>query len=172
MPDGTWHKVYQSEVIMKTLNPKWKSFSMKAAVLNNGDFFRPIKFQIFDWDRMSSHDLIGEFTASTDELQKTRVFKVVHPQKKGKKSYDNSGTVVVNACDVKKEYSFLDYLSGGCQINLMVAIDFTASNGDPRFTNSLHYRNPYQPNEYEKAIQTIGSILAPYDWDGNFPGSL
>jgi hypothetical protein len=27
---------------------------------------------------------------------------------------------------------FIDYLTGGCQISLAVAIDFTASNGDPR----------------------------------------
>uniref|UniRef100_A0A672KGH8 C2 domain-containing protein n=1 Tax=Sinocyclocheilus grahami TaxID=75366 RepID=A0A672KGH8_SINGR len=34
--------------------------------------------------------------------------------------------------DIIKMHSFLDYIMGGCQIQFTVAIDFTASNGDPR----------------------------------------
>ena len=44
-----------------------------------------------------------------------------------------------------------------------VGVDFTASNGDPRNPNSLHYINPYQPNEYEKAIQSVGAVIQDYD---------
>jgi hypothetical protein len=36
----------------------------------------------------------------------------------------------------------LQFIAGGCEISLMVAIDFTASNGDPAMPNSLHYVNP------------------------------
>jgi hypothetical protein len=36
----------------------------------------------------------------------------------------------------------LQFIAGGCEISLMVALDFTASNGDPAQTNSLHYINP------------------------------
>ena len=35
--------------------------------------------------------------------------------------------------------TFLDYIFGGCEIGVHVAIDFTLSNGDPRSSNSLHY---------------------------------
>lgn len=44
-----------------------------------------------------------------------------------------------------------------------VAIDFTASNGDPRNSCSLHYINPYQPNEYLKALVAVGEICQDYD---------
>lgn len=44
-----------------------------------------------------------------------------------------------------------------------VAIDFTASNGDPRNSCSLHYINPYQPNEYLKALIAVGEICQDYD---------
>ncbi|KAK3561822.1 hypothetical protein QTP86_017071 [Hemibagrus guttatus] len=60
-------------------------------------------------------------------------------------------------------YSFLDYIMGGCQIHFTVAIDFTASNGDPRNSCSLHYINPYQPNEYLKALIAVGEICQDYD---------
>ena len=35
--------------------------------------------------------------------------------------------------------SFVNYLQGGLRISLAVAIDFTASNGDPRKKDSLHW---------------------------------
>lgn len=66
--------------------------------------------------------------------------------------------------------SFVDYIGGGCQLNLCVAIDFTGSNGDPRKPGTLHYIHPDGSlNDYEKAIQAIGRILAKYDYDQKFP---
>jgi hypothetical protein len=67
---------------------------------------------------------------------------------------------------------FIDYLTGGCQISLAVAIDFTASNGDPRQEGTPHYFHPpasREWNDYEKAIFAVGSILAKYDSDQRFP---
>ncbi|KAK2504856.1 hypothetical protein MC885_007748 [Smutsia gigantea] len=51
----------------------------------------------------------------------------------------------------------------------VVAIDFTASNGDPRNSCSLHYIHPYQPNEYLKALVAVGEICQDYDSDKMFP---
>jgi Copine/C2 domain len=65
---------------------------------------------------------------------------------------------------------FIDYLEGGCEINLVVAIDFTGSNGDPRLPGTLHYIHPNdEMNEYEKALTAVGSIVARYDSDQQFP---
>ncbi|XP_064820993.1 copine-4-like, partial [Oncorhynchus masou masou] len=68
-----------------------------------------------------------------------------------------------------KMHSFLDYIMGGCQIQFTVAIDFTASNGDPHNSCSLHYIHPYQPNEYLKALVAVGEICQDYDSDKMFP---
>ncbi|XP_069544691.1 copine-4-like isoform X2 [Brachyistius frenatus] len=68
-----------------------------------------------------------------------------------------------------KMHSFLDYIMGGCQIQFTVAIDFTASNGDPRNSCSLHYIHPFQPNEYLKALVAVGEICQDYDSDKMFP---
>lgn len=42
---------------------------------------------------------------------------------------------------------------------------------NPQFSNSLHFNSPnaYQPNDYVRAITSVGSILADYDSDKNFP---
>jgi hypothetical protein len=66
--------------------------------------------------------------------------------------------------------NFVDYLSGGLQLQLTVAIDFTGSNGDPRIPGTLHYIHPDgQLNDYEKALSAIGDVVARYDHDGKFP---
>ena len=67
-----------------------------------------------------------------------------------------------------KNYTFLDYIRGGMQINLTVAIDFTGSNGDPSKPNSLHYLGT-NANSYEIAISSCGNIVAYYDYDQLFP---
>jgi hypothetical protein len=46
-----------------------------------------------------------------------------------------------------KRYTFLDYVFGGCEISLGLAIDFTLSNGDPNDPKSLHFFDPAK-NEY------------------------
>ena len=55
------------------------------------------------------------------------------------------------------------------QINLVVGVDFTGSNGDPSSPSSLHYIYGQEPNEYERAIRSTGNILAHYDYDQKFP---
>merc|ERR1739844_319447 len=67
--------------------------------------------------------------------------------------------------------TFLNYIHGGCEMQLCVAIDFTGSNGDPRKPGTLHYLSPdgRSMNDYEKAISAIGGILADYDTDKKFP---
>ena len=44
-------------------------------------------------------------------------------------------------------HTFLEYVFGGCEINLGLAIDFTLSNGDPKDRDSLHYFD-LNKNEY------------------------
>eukprot|EP00475_Leptophrys_vorax_P017199 TRINITY_DN2381_c0_g1_i1.p1 TRINITY_DN2381_c0_g1~~TRINITY_DN2381_c0_g1_i1.p1 ORF type:complete len:641 (+),score=164.36 TRINITY_DN2381_c0_g1_i1:213-2135(+) len=70
---------------------------------------------------------------------------------------------------IQYAHSFLDYIKGGCTLNIMVAIDFTGSNGDPCIPSSLHYLRGSSPNQYQTAIEVIGNIVAPYDSDNLIP---
>ncbi|WAR25868.1 CPNE8-like protein [Mya arenaria] len=54
-------------------------------------------------------------------------------------------------------------------MNFTVAIDYTASNGNPREPNSLHYYAQNQVNQYASAIQAVGEIIQDYDTDKLFP---
>ena len=67
--------------------------------------------------------------------------------------------------ELRKRHSFLEYVFGGCEIGLQIAIDFTGSNGDPSHSRSLHYKGNMANNEYLNAIKSVGNILQYYDSD-------
>ncbi|XP_037131036.1 copine-5 isoform X2 [Syngnathus acus] len=171
--DGTFTICHKTEVVKNTLNPVWQPFSIPVRALCNGDYHRTIKVEVYDWDRDGSHDFIGEFTSSYKELCRgpnVNVYEVVNAKKKlKKKRYINSGTVSLMSFSVESEHTFLDYIKGGTQIHFTVAIDFTASNGNPSQSTSLHYMNPYQMNAYAMALKAVGEIIQDYDSDKMFP---
>ncbi|OCT74230.1 copine-4 [Xenopus laevis] len=173
--DGTQQLVHRTEVIMNNLNPAWKSFKVSLNSLCSGDHDRKLKCIVWDWDSNGKHDFIGEFTTTFKEMRDAMEgrqvqWECINPKyKTKKKNYKNSGIVILNQCKIHKMHSFLDYIMGGCQIQFTVAIDFTASNGDPRNSCSLHYIHPYQPNEYLKALVAVGEICQDYDSDKMFP---
>ncbi|XP_069062241.1 copine-9 [Pleurodeles waltl] len=172
--DGTFTICHKTEVVKNTLNPVWQPFTIPVRALCNGDFDRTVKVDVYDWDRTGSHDFIGEFTTSYRELSRGQsqfsVYEVLNPKKKvKKKKYINSGTVTLLSFKVESEYTFVDYIKGGTQLNFTVAIDFTASNGNPSQPTSLHYMNPYQLNAYGMALKAVGEIIQDYDSDKLFP---
>ncbi|XP_071295710.1 copine-9 isoform X4 [Agelaius tricolor] len=133
-----------------------------------------VKIDVYDWDRDGSHDFIGEFATSYRELSRAQsqftVYEVLNPRKKcKKKKYVNSGTVTLLSFSVESEFTFVDYIRGGTQLNFTVAIDFTASNGLPSQPTSLHYASPYQLSAYALALKAVGEIIQDYDSDKLFP---
>uniref|UniRef100_A0A8C7YDN1 Copine VII n=1 Tax=Oryzias sinensis TaxID=183150 RepID=A0A8C7YDN1_9TELE len=167
--DGTEQLVHRTEVIKNNLNPVWEPFKVSLMSLCSCNEDRKLKCLVWDYDSRGKHDFIGEFYATFREMQKISsgnkvTWDCVNPKYKQKKrNYKNSGVVILNDLKLHRVYSFLDYIMGGCQIHFTVAIDFTASNGDPRNSCSLHYINPYQPNEYLKALIAVGEICQDYD---------
>ncbi|KAM6132486.1 LOW QUALITY PROTEIN: copine-4 [Pterocles gutturalis] len=168
MNDDDQQLVHRTEVVMNNLNPAWKTFKVSVNSLCSGDQDRRLKCIVWDWDSNGKH-VIGEFSSTFKEMRgamegRQVQWECINPKYKAKKkNYKNSGIVILNQCKIHKMHSFLDYIMGGCQIQFTVAIDFTASNGDPRNSCSLHYIHPYQPNEYLKALVAVGEICQDYD---------
>ncbi|XP_055780816.1 copine-4 isoform X1 [Salvelinus fontinalis] len=173
--DDTLQLVHRTETVMNNLNPVWKTFKTSLNSLCSGDHDRPLKCTVWDWDSNGKHDYIGEYQATFKEMRgamdgRQVQWECINPKYQiKKKNYKNSGIVILNQCKIIKMHSFLDFIMGGCQIQFTVAIDFTASNGDPHNSCSLHYIHPYQPNEYLKALVAVGEICQDYDSDKMFP---
>jgi hypothetical protein len=170
---GAWIAVHKTEVVKNSLNPVWKPITISLTQLANGDWDRPLRIELYDWDANSDADFIGQFDTSANALRAAAggagipLINAELAKKKGKK-YDNSGVFHVTAFKAEKQHSFVDYLRSGTRINCIVSIDFTASNGDPKFAQSLHHQNPYEPNPYQKAINSVGTVLIDYDSDKQF----
>ena len=60
-------------------------------------------------------------------------------------------------------------MQGGLEVNLVIGIDYTASNGRPTKPTSLHFLNGPYLNQYQLAIHSTGTILQEYDHDKKFP---
>uniref|UniRef100_A0A4W4ENU0 C2 domain-containing protein n=1 Tax=Electrophorus electricus TaxID=8005 RepID=A0A4W4ENU0_ELEEL len=169
--DGTFTICHKTEVIKNTLNPVWQSFTIPVRALCNGDYDRTVKVDVYDWDRDGSHDFIGEFTTSYRELSRGQsqfnVYEVRGPNSLSNRTCFQQVTLL--SFKVESEYTFVDFIRGGTQLNFTVAIDFTASNGNPAQPTSLHYMSPYQMNSYAMALKAVGEIIQDYDSDKLFP---
>ncbi|XP_042255812.1 copine-3-like isoform X2 [Thunnus albacares] len=169
-----WQLAHRTEVIYNNLNPTWRPFRISLRALCGGDVEKPIKVYCYDHHHNGSHDLIGSFETTLAEMQTgTHIspaeLKCINPKKLKKRGYQNSGVILFKRCQVEKEFTFLDYIMGGCQFNFTIAIDFTGSNGDPKSPQSLHYINPEGYNEYLSAIWAVGNVIQDYDSNKKFP---
>ncbi|XP_012891110.1 PREDICTED: copine-7 [Dipodomys ordii] len=172
--DGSEQLVYRTEVVKNNLSPVWEPFRVSLNSLCSSKETRLLKCLVWDYDSRGKHDFIGDFTTTFAEMQKAfqenqAQWECVNAKYRQKKrNYKNSGVVILADLKLHRVHSFLDYIMGGCQIHCTVAIDFTASNGDPRNSCSLHHINPYQPNEYLQALVAVGEVCQDYDSDKRF----
>ncbi|EGR30079.1 hypothetical protein IMG5_142720 [Ichthyophthirius multifiliis] len=157
---------HETEVIMDNLNPIWKPFEITGQKLYNGDKYRPIKLECWDWQKNQNHQFIGECQFSIQDLLNGKKEFELYDSKQKK-----TGNLQLINFNLTERPTFLDYIRGNTQINVVLAVDFTASNGAIQQPNSLHYINPnnQQLNQYQQAILSVGEILLDYDFDKKVP---
>eukprot|EP01038_Epipyxis_sp_PR26KG_P011510 gene11510-15417_t len=179
--DGSYTMVFRSIRIDNNLNPHFPPIKILMTTVCNGDLDRPLKIQIWDYDSNGKHDSMGVVETSVRAMisNHNTPMDVIEADKKAKKSsYVNSGTLTAVNAYIEPHPSFSDFIAGGCEISVMVAIDFTGSNGDPSDINSLHHINPISTsvksglssglNEYQQSILSVGNVLEPYDSDKKY----
>lgn len=172
--DRSWVEVFRSEPVMNNLSPKFPPLKLSLQQLCNGDFDRPLKVEIFDWESNGKFTSMGGFQTSLNKILNDagHEINIIEEDKKAKnKKYVNSGTLVFNDTQIEQHPAFQMFIQGGCEISLLVAIDFTGSNGSYEHPHSLHYLDPsgVTKNQYQRVIESVGSILEQYDKDHLFP---
>ncbi|KAH9754592.1 protein BONZAI 3 [Citrus sinensis] len=135
--------IYKTEVINNNLNPIWRPITLSMQQFVS-------KKSVGDLEKLHQERTGATFMLPSTQCSKSQLF--------------------VEKFVEKEQYSFLDYISSGFELNFMVAVDFTASNGNPRNPNSLHYIDPSgRLNSYQQAITEIGEVIQFYDSDRRFP---
>lgn len=168
---GAAQRVYKSEHV-KGKNVSWNQFEISMQALCNSDFDRPLTIEVWDNHSNGSHKYVAtaEFSVRSITEGSLKSLPLVNPEKKKKKkAYRGSGSIEIRELQIVREHSFLDFITGGCNISLVVAVDFTASNMNPMSPNSLHYLNPSGYNQYQAALHSVGEILLSYDSDKKVP---
>ncbi|KAK2142236.1 hypothetical protein LSH36_982g00104 [Paralvinella palmiformis] len=161
-----------------------KDLDRKDVVGTSDPFLR-----IYKSNEDNRHKLIGYFTASLEQLKSGAKFECEKPNKEGKK---HSGDRVnskeygqqLKNHESQHEFQPLEQTSENqmngvlwawvlkkawTNINNLIAVDFTESNGKPGDPKSLHYANPNSPNAYVQALRGVGEVIELYDSDGMFP---
>ncbi|CAL5380950.1 unnamed protein product [Camellia sinensis] len=169
--------ICKTEVVNNNLNPIWKPVCLTMQQFGSKD--NPLVIECFDFNSNGNHVLIfvvnskiQKSVADLEKLQKEKIgANFIFPSSRNR-AHDKvlKGQLFVDGFYEKKLYSFLDYISSGFELNFMVAVDFTASNGNPRNPDSLHYIDPTgRLNAYQQAIMEVGEVIQFYDSDRRFP---
>ncbi|CAH1760497.1 9172_t:CDS:10 [Entrophospora sp. SA101] len=168
--NNTFSPVYESDVVSSS-SPCWKELYIRESTLCNGDSDAELQLQVKQYKKDGEHILLGECSVTLREIMgRNKIFPLkLQPGSQRKISKDANITVVKALVPP----SFLDYIAGGTKIRLMVAIDFTESNGDPRSQRSLHYSGGRE-NDYQRAIRTYGydRLFSVYGFGAKFNGIL
>ncbi|CAN1761117.1 Protein BONZAI 3 [Linum perenne] len=136
--DGKLEEVGRTEVILNTLNPSWIS---KVTISYQFEILQPLVIQVYDVDTryhnvpvksldLKDQDFLGEASCFLSEVLKGQLF--------------------VDHFVEKEQFSFLDYISSGYELNFMVAVDFTGAS-------------------FSLAIMEVGEVIQFYDSDKRFP---
>lgn len=169
--DQSWSVVWKSEVIMDTKFPTWNVARLPLQLLcQDDDPHKDLKITIWEWNRFTAHELVGYVMTSVNELvtkakrgipvldvmvDKKKIFGGVKPIK--------AGSLKVLKSRIHHIPSMLQYLSGGCELDLMVAIDCTLNNGNPSQQDGLHYSSESWLNDYQAILFKIGSVFDSYE---------
>ena len=149
-----WRPIYKSEIKSYIGNNfAWNLVSTLTSELCNEEPERDIRIEFFKSQKSGKHTNLGFITFNICQLKEgTMEFAM---QGRGKK---NGQVATFHNVVFHKRHSFLEYIFGGCEMKLSVAIDFTLSNGNPADRDSLHYLD-MNKNEYLNAIKSVGNVL-------------
>lgn len=171
--NGRFVPVCKTEVKMNDLNPLWKPLTLSIQQIGSKD--KLLMIDCYDFNNSGNHELIGRMQKSLGDLEKLYISRSGESfyLPTGNSNHHNKilkGQLFVEKFSASTKHSFLDYIANGYELNFMVAIDFTASNGNPRLPDSLHYLDPSgRFNAYQRAISSVGEVLEFYDTDKRFP---
>lgn len=173
--DQTWKTVWKSEVIKDSQNPTWDGARIPLQLLCDDDPDTTIKITIWDYHRFSPDIVVGSVeTTVNNMIQMSRrgipVYNVMIERKRllrGTK-LKKAGVLKVLKSNILQIPSMLQYISGGCRMDLMFAIDCTITNGEWQDESSQHYHSSTWLNDYQAAIHKIATVYGAFEGEKDF----
>ncbi|CAG8729876.1 19700_t:CDS:1, partial [Racocetra fulgida] len=149
--------LYESERCYSK-NPNWSVTKLSEGDLQNGGSNEEISFTCWQHKR-GNHKCIGECIIKIDNLLSS---ENVGSQQI---SLSPKGELLLQCAF---ENTFLDYIAGGLEIKLNIAIDFTSSNR--QYVHGIDLHNiSLDETSYQHMIRLVGSVMESYDTNGQIP---
>jgi Copine/C2 domain len=168
--DQTWKTVWKSEVIKDNQNPTWDGARIPLQLLCDDDPNTTIKITIWDYHKFSPDIVVGFVETTVNELilKSSRGIPVFHVMIEKKRilrgnKLKKAGVLKVLKSNIVQIPSMLQYISGGCRMDLMFAIDCTIANGDWRDEASQHFHSSTWLNDYQAAIHKIATVYGAFE---------
>lgn len=156
--------VYQSEAAGK-VPYRWRIVRLSLDSLCKGDMQRALVMELYGTTKGKEWVLLGSSKTTVEAIKRQKVGLTLPVALDGAET----GHLRLHHFTSVTQNSFLDYINGGCEVSLIIGIDFTKSNGNAADPKSLHYQTGLRPNEYLEAIREVGEILQYYDSDKQIP---
>ena len=141
-----WKPIYKSE-IQHARNGAfdWNMVSLLSQDLAGDEIERELRIDFYQSAKSGKHSHIGQVAFTLAMLKEgTKEFTITD---KKQRPLSGNHRMTFTRLEITKRHAFLDYVFGGCEIGLTIAVDFTASNGPPSSPRSLHYLDMSR-NEY------------------------
>uniref|UniRef100_A0A1I8ELX1 Copine domain-containing protein n=1 Tax=Wuchereria bancrofti TaxID=6293 RepID=A0A1I8ELX1_WUCBA len=165
--DKTKTELYRSEGIRDHSHPIWRPFNLHLRkIADNRN--RLLEVSVMYRDEMNKIGLIGSFLTTYAKMKygpgEENVYNLINPKKKSKKKYLKSGTMELIKFSDVSFYSFLDYITSGTQLHLVIAVDFSTNLS----VNKLNDTHTFD-NDFDCAIKGIAGIIRDYNSSKMFP---
>lgn len=162
--DGVFKKVYISEET-HFKQSIWKNVSIRILDLCDNDYDLKLLFLLHDSTTTSEGSIAQAEFSFRAIYEGNSALQLFSTQLTEENTSNHAGEVEVNLIEMNEDYSFFDYLKGGCKLNLISAVDFTSSNGSVVNSGYLHTVQSHSMNSYEKMLGTIGDIVLNHTSD-------
>lgn len=128
---------------------------------------RPLKLEVFEWRRVKG--VIYNFYVTECPLTLNKIQNGVGTVQTMYANKLAHGKLKIVDFEKKYQFQFIDYIHGGCDISILLAMDFTLHNGHYKNSESLHYM-PTKASESKK--DDSGNILNGSSLNVNSQGNV
>lgn len=156
--DGSYKQVYISEET-PFKQTTWKTMSIRVIDLCDNDYDLPLVFLLHDSSTTSEGSIARSEFTFRQIYRSNATIQLFSTQLNDENKMIPGGRVHMCLQEMTEDFSFFDYLKGGCKLSLISAVDFSSSTGRVSDPNYHHHITTTGMNDFEKLIGTIGDVV-------------
>lgn len=172
-----WTPVWKSEVVLHDSNPCWCTASLSLLELCGGDLDSEVRVTF--WESHSHHDE-DEYLGAAEILVRDLAFHIPKegmsiPVQIKKKVFFGAGNKLQKTGHMQilksrliDRPTFLQYLKGGCELDVMVAVDCEQSIDHADEKKAARFVHGSWLNNYQAALEKIGTLMECYSRTHHF----